>query len=298
MNILPLSGYSDAIDLDTPFNKPNIHSLNKQLVVDAIYGGLFGLLKHLTIADIEQLSRLDKRQCIDAIMTTLEPNTLPEPLVEALGQLLELEKNERDITQVNALAHAPFLSIGGTKIILWQGDITTLECDAIVNAANSQLLGCFRPFHRCIDNAIHNRAGAQLRADCDTIIRLQGNPEPTAQAKITRAYHLPSRYVIHSVGPIVNDTVSQKDERLLANCYTSILSLATQKKDIQSLALCSISTGVFGFPVDKAAPIAIEMVTRYLNEHKHAFNVIVFNVFSDHDHLIYQSAMEDYVCQH
>ncbi|QIZ50510.1 protein-ADP-ribose hydrolase [Dickeya zeae] len=298
MNVLPLNGYCDAIHLNKPFNRPQVNTLDKQWLTDILYEYLFDLLKCEEIAQNEKWLRLNKRQSIDAIITILEPNVLSGFITETIGQLLELEKIERQITHADTLAQAPFLSIGDTKLILWKGDITTLECDAIVNAANNQLLGCFKPFHNCIDNAIHNRAGVQLRADCNTIIRLQGNPEPTGQAKVTRAYHLPSRYVIHSVGAIATHHVSPRDKWHLTNCYNSILSLATQKADIKTLAFCSISTGVFGFPIEQAAPIAIDTVTRYLDEHQNIFKVIVFNVFNGHDYLIYQAALEDYVCHH
>lgn len=298
MNSLALSAYAKPIELDKPYRAPSLKSSDKLRLIDDVYSELLSRFDTRGITDIYQLDNLTKRECIDAVITSIEPNSLPHHVVEQLDQLLEIEKYERGTTFVGELIHAPFLSIGDTKLILWQGDITTLGCDAIVNAANSQLLGCFKPFHRCIDNAIHNRSGVQLRADCNTIIQIQGHPEPTGQAKITRAYNLPSRYVFHTVGPIVTDSVTDAQKSQLTDCYRNILSLAQQQADIRSLAFCSISTGVFGFPIEKAAPLAIEAVTRYLQQNPNQLNVVVFNVFSENDYLIYQAALEEYACNH
>jgi O-acetyl-ADP-ribose deacetylase (regulator of RNase III) len=298
MNSLALSAYAKPIELDKPYRAPSLKSSDKLRLIDDVCSELLSRFDTRGITDIYQLDNLTKRECIDAVITSIEPNSLPHHVVEQLDKLLEIEKHERGTTCVSELIHAPFLSIGDTKLILWQGDITTLGCDAIVNAANSQLLGCFKPFHRCIDNAIHNRSGVQLRADCNTIIQIQGHPEPTGQAKITRAYNLPSRYVFHTVGPIVTDFVTDAQKSQLTDCYRNILSLAQQQADIRSLAFCSISTGVFGFPIEKAAPLAIETVTRYLQQNPNQLNVVVFNVFSENDYLIYQAALEEYACNH
>jgi O-acetyl-ADP-ribose deacetylase (regulator of RNase III) len=298
MNSLALSAYAKPIELDKPYRAPSLKSSDKLRLIDDVCSELLSRFDTRGITDIYQLDNLTKRECIDAVITSIEPNSLPHHVVEQLDKLLEIEKHERGTTFVGELIHAPFLSIGDTKLILWQGDITTLGCDAIVNAANSQLLGCFKPFHRCIDNAIHNRSGVQLRADCNTIIQIQGHPEPTGQAKITRAYNLPSRYVFHTVGPIVTDFVTDAQKSQLTDCYRNILSLAQQQADIRSLAFCSISTGVFGFPIEKAAPLAIETVTRYLQQNPNQLYVVVFNVFSENDYLIYQAALEEYACNH
>ena len=169
-------------------------------------------------------------------------------------------------------------------IYLWQGDITTLKCDAIVNAANSQMLGCFNPCHGCIDNAIHTFAGIQLRRDCNEIMQKQGHNEPTGQAKITPAYNLPCDYVIHTVGPIVNGRLTQEDCELLKSCYLSCLKLAGEN-GCKSIAFCCISTGVFGFPQKEAAEIAVNTVKEY--QMKHEIEVI-FNVFKDSDKQIYR----------
>ena len=174
-------------------------------------------------------------------------------------------------------------------IYLWQGDITTLKCDAIVNAANSQMLGCFNPCHGCIDNAIHTFAGIQLRRDCNEIMHEQGHDEPTGQAKITPAYNLPCRYIIHTVGPIVSGKLNEQHCELLKSCYLSCLKLA-EENGVDSIAFCCISTGVFGFPKREAAKIAVDTVKRY-KEENHSDIKVIFNVFKDDDYAIYNEIL-------
>ena len=171
------------------------------------------------------------------------------------------------------------------RIYLWQGDITTLKCGAIVNAANSRLLGCFAPCHLCIDNAIHTFAGVQLRLECNRIMAEQGYPEPTGKAKLTKAYNLPSEYVLHTVGPIIGGKLTEKDEKELASCYTNCLALAA-KKGIKSVAFCCISTGEFHFPNETAAHIAIKTVRNFLKANKDI--KVIFNVFLQKDLDIYR----------
>lgn len=171
-------------------------------------------------------------------------------------------------------------------LFLWQGDITTLAADAIVNAANSQLLGCFVPCHNCIDNAIHTYAGVQLRLECAHIMAGQKEAEPTGNAKITKAYCLPCRYVLHTVGPIIHGTVTKTDRELLSSCYRSCLELAATN-GLHSVAFCCISTGEFRFPNKLAAEIAIQTVQTWQQENPGKIEVI-FNVFKDNDYAIYQ----------
>lgn len=171
-------------------------------------------------------------------------------------------------------------------LYLWQGDITRLQCGAIVNAANSGMTGCYVPNHACVDNCIHTYAGVQLRQECAGMMRRQGHTEPTGQAKITRAYNLPCAYVLHTVGPVVSGRVTREDERLLASCYRSCLALAEQN-GVESIAFCCISTGVFRFPNARAAEIAVETVRRYKNETESGMKVI-FNVFKDLDRELYE----------
>ena len=167
-----------------------------------------------------------------------------------------------------------------------QGDITTLAADAIVNAANSQMLGCFVPCHGCIDNAIHTYAGIQLRLECAKLMAAQGKEEPTGKAKITKAYNLPCRYVLHTVGPIIYGAVTKTDRGLLADCYRSCLDLAAAHR-LQSVAFCCISTGEFHFPGELAAEIAIQTVKTWQQQNPNQIEVI-FNVFKDSDYEIYK----------
>lgn len=173
------------------------------------------------------------------------------------------------------------------RLRLWRGDITTLAADAIVNAANSGMTGCWAPLHYCIDNAIHTFAGVQLRAACANLMAAQGHPEPTAQAKVTDGYNLPARYVIHTVGPIANGRPTDTHRRQLAECYRACLD-ATAKAGLSSIAFCCISTGVFGFPQEEAASIAVATVRRWLNEHPDVPMTVVFNVFSETDESLYR----------
>lgn len=170
------------------------------------------------------------------------------------------------------------------NIYLWKGDITTLKCGAIVNAANSGMTGCYRPCHNCIDNCIHTFAGVRLRLKCAEIMKAQGHEEPTGTAKITPAYNLPCNYVIHTVGPIVQGRLTEKHCDLLKSCYQSCLELAVLN-GIKSIAFCCISTGVFGFPQDKAAGIAVQTVREFLKTHDIE---VIFNVFTEKDFDIYK----------
>ncbi len=174
-------------------------------------------------------------------------------------------------------------------IYLWQGDISTLQCDAIVNAANSQMLGCFQPNHSCIDNCIHTFAGVQLRQECAQMMLAQGHEEATGTAKITAGYNLPAKHVIHTVGPIVHGRLTKEHEDLLASCYISCLQLADDT-NLHSIAFCCISTGVFRFPKTRAAQIAIETVKSYKQKTGSTIDVI-FNVFLDEDLKIYEQLL-------
>ena len=175
------------------------------------------------------------------------------------------------------------------QIIVWKGDITRLKVDAIVNAANIQMEGCFVPGHHCIDNAIHTYAGVQLRNDCHEMMKKQGFLEPTGKAKITKAYNLPCLYILHTVGPMINGQVTPRDEFLLASCYESCLRLA-DRHGIKTIAFCCISTGVFHYPQEQAAKIAIKTVQEYLKDSK--IEKVIFNVFTDEDEHIYSKLLE------
>lgn len=174
-------------------------------------------------------------------------------------------------------------------IYLWQGDITTLKCDAVVNAANSGMTGCYIPNHRCIDNAIHTFAGMQLRLVCDNLMEQQGYPEPAGGAKITPAFNLPSRYVLHTVGPVISSKVKKHERELLASCYRSCLELAAENK-LESVAFCCISTGEFHFPNELAAEIAVQSVKEFFRLQT-GVKKVIFNVFKDLDKSIYQKLL-------
>lgn len=189
-------------------------------------------------------------------------------------QRLTAQKGITDIADIKPVEN---------KIYLWKGDITTLKCGAIVNAANSGMTGCYHPCHNCIDNCIHTFAGVRLRLKCAEIMEIQGHEEPTGTAKITSAYDLPCDYVIHTVGPIVQGRLTEKHCELLKSCYQSCLELAVQS-GIKSIAFCCISTGVFGFPQDKAAEIAVQTVREFPKTHDIE---VIFNVFTEKDYKIY-----------
>ena len=174
-------------------------------------------------------------------------------------------------------------------LYLWQGDITTLKCDAIVNAANSSMTGCYIPNHRCIDNAIHTFAGVELRLTCEQLMEQQGYPEPTGQAKITPAFKLPCRYVLHTVGPSISGIVTREDRELLASCYRSCLELAAEN-GLESVAFCCISTGEFHFPNELAAEIAVRTVKEFLKKQT-SVKKVIFNVFKDLDKAIYEKLL-------
>lgn len=178
------------------------------------------------------------------------------------------------------------------RLVLWQGDITRLRVDAIVNAANSQMLGCFLPNHNCIDNIEQTMAGVEMRYDCYKLMQEQGHEEPTGQAKITSGHHLPARFVLHTVGPIVQGSLTDEHRRLLASCYESCLALA-DAHGLKSVAFCCISTGVFRFPKEEAARIAVRTVRDWLDAHpKTTVGRVIFDVFEDADHRIYEALLQ------
>ena len=211
------------------------------------------------------------------------PKAASDEFLKIQDEYLREETRLKGVTDISALTPIQ------PDIYLWQGDITTLKCDAIVNAANNQMLGCFCPNHGCIDNAIHTFAGVQLRLDCAELMKKQGHEEPTGQAKITPAYNLPCRFVIHTVGPIVYGRLTDKDCELLRSCYRSCLKVADENS-LKSIAFCCISTGEFHFPNERAAEIAIDTVKKYKAETQSEIKVI-FNVFKDTDYKIYRELL-------
>lgn len=299
MTCLTISDYAQAIALydDYPTISLSLSKKEEQTLVEQLLKELRDMLKRLGVEDYAHHDATTKRTLLDAAITVLPPNTLSRSGINRLNQLLQSELSKREIFDAETLAQIPFFKSGDTKVVLWRGDITTLNTDAIVNAANQQLLGCFQPQHRCIDNAIHNRAGVQLRNDCHTIMSKQGHIEAIGDAKVTRAYNLPSNYVIHTVGPMVQGVVTKKDKTLLASCYNNVLDITQAVDAIRSIAFCAVSTGVFGYPIEKAAPVAIQTVRNWLKKHPNQLDIVIFNVFAKKDLHIYQTVMEAFVCQ-
>ena len=236
----------------------------------------------------------DSDVLIRGLLTIRRPGGIPEAVQAGLDRILTARARARGVVASGEVAAGagPSTTIDGTTMKVWRGDITRLAVDAIVNAANAELLGCFRPGHACIDNAIHSAAGPRLRDDCARIIEIQGHLERTGDAKITRAYHLPSRFILHTVGPIVvGGQVQGPDERALASSYRSCLDLAHVTPSLRTVAFCAISTGVFGYPKDRAAGVAVRTVSTWLSGHPGAFDLVVFTVFSDADERAYELAM-------
>lgn len=229
-------------------------------------------------ADAEQ-----QKQLLRALMNVRAPQQIGTEFLRIQDKYLQYEIAAKGITDVAELTPVQ------QGIYLWQGDITTLKCDAVVNAANSGMTGCYIPNHRCIDNAIHTFAGMQLRLICDNLMEQQGYPEPAGGAKITPAFNLPSRYVLHTVGPVISGKVKKYERELLASCYRSCLELAAENK-LESVAFCCISTGEFHFPNELAAEIAVQSVKEFFRLQT-GVKKVIFNVFKDLDKNIYQKLL-------
>ena len=224
-----------------------------------------------------------QRQLLRGLMNIRAPRRIGADFQKMQDEYLQNETAAKGITDIADLTPIQ------QGLYLWQGDITTLKCDAIVNAANSGMTGCYIPNHRCIDNAIHTFAGVELRLACEELMEQQGYPEPTGQAKITPAFNLPCRYVLHTVGPIISSRVTKEDKELLASCYRSCLELAAEN-GLESVAFCCISTVEFHFPNEQAAQIAVETVKQFVNR-KISVKKVIFNVFKDLDKAIYEKLL-------
>ena len=225
-------------------------------------------------------SSAEQRELLRGLMNIRRPQRISSGFLQVQDEYLKSETADKGITDIAGLQPVQ------PGLYIWQGDITTLKCDAIVNAANSGLTGCYIPNHRCIDNAIHTFAGVELRLACQELMQRQGYPEPTGQAKITPAFNLPCRYVLHTVGPIVDGCVTERDEELLASCYLSCLELAAEN-GLESVAFCCISTGEFHFPNERAAEIAVKTVKDFMAEQT-SVRKVIFNVFKSTDKEIYE----------
>ena len=235
-----------------------------------------GSLKNTDIPAQEEA----QKRLLRSLMNIRPPRPVPEEFLTVQDAYLQQELAEKGTV---SLADLSPIQPG---ICLWQGDITRLAVDAVVNAANSAMLGCFIPCHGCIDNAIHSTAGLQLRDECNQIMQGQGCPEPAGRAKLTKGYNLPAQYVLHTVGPIVQGHVTARDREELASCYRSCLELAA-RHSLKSVAFCCISTGEFHFPNQEAAEIAVKTVTDFLRQNI-SIKKVIFNVFKDTDAEIYR----------
>ena len=224
-----------------------------------------------------------QKRLLRSLMNVRLPRPVDGEFLSVQDEYLKEELERSGITKLSDL-----IPVNG-DLYLWQGDITRLTCGAIVNAANSGMTGCYVPCHACIDNCIHTYAGVQLRLECAQLMQKQGFEEQTGQAKITRAYNLPCNHVIHTVGPVIEGDVTAENERQLASCYRSCLELA-EENEIESIAFCCISTGVFHFPNELAARIAVDTVMLYKAETGSRMKV-VFNVFKDKDKEIYEKLL-------
>ena len=280
--MLTLREYKDIIDLDyKPRKREMLSESEKSAICDEMLGTL--LEERNEIAAFSYPYKI-KRDLIWGYLNERLPNPVSERFLEIQDRLFGSETEENGVVDADGFEYKD-------NIALWQGDITRLKVDAVVNAANNSLLGCFIPHHKCIDNVIHSRAGVQVRLDCSKIMGAQGEPEPAGCAKITLAYNLPSKYIIHTVGPMVGLRVTENDRRILRNCYLSCLNLA-KEMNLKSIAFCCISTGIFSFPNDEAAAVAVGAVKNWLLETKYDMRV-VFDVFLDKDLEIYKDVLKN-----
>lgn len=255
-----------------------IHKLNNLLLDE--------MPQYRDQAQCFEMDVTSQRRLLRSLMNVRPPERLKGEYLVLQDQLLCEERDEKGVVDVMALP-----TTSEARIVLWQGDITRLNADAIVNAANSALLGCFSPCHGCIDNAIHSAAGLQLRDACNRLMRVQGQEEPTGQAKITKGYNLPCKYILHTVGPIITGALTQYDCDMLARCYLSCLRLA-EEYGLHSVAFCCLSTGEYHFPNQKAAEIAIGVVKEFFKTNS-SIKKVIFNVFKDSDLKIYKDMLND-----
>ena len=253
-------------------------SEKRRFLIQALLDERPSCQKQMIPADSERQKIL-----LRGLMNVRRPRRIGAEFLRVQDAYLQGETAEKGVTDVTGLTPMQ------PGLYLWQGDITTLKCDAIVNAANSGMTGCYIPNHRCIDNAIHTYAGVELRLACEALMEQQGHPEPTGQAKITPAFNLPCRYVLHTVGPIINGQVTKQDEKLLASCYRSCLELAAEN-GLESVAFCCISTGEFHFPNELAAEIAVRTVKAFMIRQT-SVRKVIFNVFKDLDKAIYEKLL-------
>jgi len=298
MTQLKLMDYKATIQLEEKYVASPLYLSNKDEIVNELLETLLNEKneqKNMVIPRIYD----EKRSLLRGLLNIREPKSLDDGFLRKLDSLLQTELTEKGVMEVDPLETVADIAtespiIHSDKFIIWKGDITQLKADAIVNAANKYMLGCFQTSHACIDNAIHSAAGPQLREDCEIIMSMQQELEVTGGAKITRGYNLPSKFILHTVGPIVpkGTELTEKQKEELACCYNSCLELANEIAEIKTIAFCAISTGVFGFPKREAASIAIRTIDEWLKTHPNHFEKIIFNVFSNDDKNIYLKTLK------
>lgn len=293
-DVLTLKDYSLLIDLRSKTYHRSTNQIDYAALVHQIFIHLQG-----AVDTRAKYSVNEERTMIHSILTIRDPSLvehrLSSQIYDLIDTMLQYERDFLKMTLTDA-TRLPIQFSSHPYLRVWRGDITTLIIDAIVNAGNSGLLGCFQPTHLCIDNVIHGAAGPRLRDDCYTIMNKQRRSEPVGHAKITSAYNLPSKYVLHTVGPEIvgnRSHVTQQDADALASCYVSCLDLAHETQKIQSIAFCCISTGLFAFPAEMACRIAIETVSKWFQKRptNSLVSLIVFNVFTDQDEQFYTSVL-------
>ena len=254
------------------------HTEKRQYLIDRL------LAERPEYSDIElPVGSQEQRQLLRGLMNVRRPSAIGDEFLQVQDEYLTEAAQEKGITDLSQLEPVE------EGIYIWQGDITTIRCDAIVNAANSGMTGCYVPCHGCIDNCIHTYAGIQLRNACAQLMQKQGHEEPIGRAKITPGFNLPCKYILHTVGPIITGEVKVEDEELLASCYRSCLFLA-EENGVKSIAFCCISTGEFHFPNRRAAQIAVQTVQDYRRDNSSEIEVI-FNVWKDIDYDIYRELL-------
>jgi len=279
-HLLDLKDYRQDVLLDQPFVPlalPRPNELRKFL--NELIAELRAEARDLATDGRAGPTFPDAAQELRFLLTQRAAGSMSEVYQAVVDQLLQEQRKSRGCAEASALprmsdAASTAAHPHADRCALWRGDITTLGVDAIVNAANSEMLGCFRPFHACIDNAIHWAAGPRLRQDCGCIMVMQGYPEPAGHAKATRGYNLPSRFVLHTVGPIVQGLLNDEHEGSLAACYRACLDLAVRLPEVRTIAFCAISTGVFGYPKQAASRVALRTVTEWLNEHPNQLDLV------------------------
>ncbi|RDY27163.1 protein-ADP-ribose hydrolase [Romboutsia weinsteinii] len=284
--------YEKDLNLFEEFNKEY-----KPMTQSEKYKCVRVLIEYFSKDSSWKISRLpdtyeQRREILRGLLNVYPVREIDVNILNMLHRLLLSEHEEKTIVDVNNLEEVE------ENIAIYRGDITNLKADAIVNAANSKLLGCLKPLHECIDNSIHSNAGPRLREDCNKIIEKQQHLEYTGQAKITRAYCLPSKFVIHTVGPFIhNEKPSKEEKKQLVSCYKSCLNIVKEIDEIKNIVFCCISTGVFGYPKDQAAKIAISTVRDWLEENTNKNIKVIFNVFSHEDEEIYKSMFRKLECK-